>query len=398
MKKMITNIALLSLLMIVLIGQSSCRMSQVAINSGDYQDAVERSVHKLRNNKKKNKAILELEQAYTKANQQDLARINRLYNEGLNENDLAIYELYRDLDARQDLVTPLLPLYIKKEDRNARIKTDNYNNQLAEFRKKAADYLYDESVSLLASNGKFAAREAHRLLRKLDNFYPNYRNVRNLLGQASDMGTNKILFELENHTGLPLPPNFNRELHKISVTELDGMWSDFDTEEKAGVDYDYVIVMNLEEINMSPDVLTQDIYTREKEVEDGWKYVLDAKGNVLKDTLGNDVKVPVYKMVFAHVKETIQHKETTLIGSIDFRTVDNGELLGSFPLATTAAFDNRFATIQGDRRALESQDTRLLNGGVQAFPSDADMLMNGIRQMKPLVLDAIYDNKMLVLN
>lgn len=399
MRTYLNNFGLLSVLSIfVLFTMGSCRMSQTAINSGDYEYAVKRSVDKLRKNKKKSKAALELEQAYNKAVDRDLIHIGNLHEEGLTENSVEIFELYNRLENRQRLVKPLLPLFIKKEGRNARIKIDNYNRQLVEFKKKAADYMYKEATALLETNSKFAAREAFRLLNELDHFYPGYLDIEKLMGQANLAGTNKILFEINNETGVPMPPNFESELNKISLQELNRLWADFHMKPVRGTDYDYKVAMNVNLLDVGPEQITEDIYTREQEIKDGWDYVLDKRGNVMKDSLGNDIKVDRFKTIFVHVTETYQRKEAQIAGTIDFIDLNTNQIVGTYPIATTSAFRNRFGTFQGDERALTNQDRNLIRNGFQIFPSDVDLILQTMNQLKPLVKDAIVDNESLVLN
>lgn len=399
MRTYLNNFGLLSVLSIfVLFTMGSCRMSQTAINSGDYEYAVKRSVDKLRKNKKKSKAALELEQAYNKAVDRDLTHIGNLHEEGLTENAVEIFDLYNRLESRQRLVQPLLPLFIKKEGRNARIKIDNYNLQLVEFKKKAADYLYKEATSLLETDSKFAAREAFRLLKELDDFYPGYLDIEKLMGQANIAGTNKILFEINNETGIPMPPNFESELNKISLQELNRLWADFHMKPVRGTNYDYKVAMNVNLLDVGPEQITEDIYTREKEINDGWDYVLDKKGNVMKDSLGNDIKVDRFKTIFVHVTETYQRKEAQIAGTIDFIDLNTNQIVGTYPVSTTSAFTNRFGAFKGDERALTSRDKNIIRSGFQIFPSDFDLILKAMHQLKPLVKDAIVDNESLVLN
>lgn len=399
MRNHISNFGLYTILGIFFVlTMGSCRSSQTAINSGNYEYAIEKSVKKLRKNKTKSKSIIELEQAFNKAVSRDLNHIGDLHAEGLAENNVEIFELYRRLYRRQASVEPLLPLYIKKESRKARFETADYGRQIAEFRKKAADYLYNEATALLESNSKFAAREAFTLLEQLDDFYPGYLDIEKLMGQANSAGTNKILFEMNNETGMPLPPNFNEELNRISLRELNRLWADFHMQPVRGTNYDYKVMMNVTRMNVGPEQTTQDIYTREKEIADGFDYVLDKRGNVMKDSLGNDIKVDKFKTIFAHVTESRQYKEANISGTIDFVDVRTKQVIGTYPLATTASFSNEFCSFKGDRRALKSHDTNLLGNGFAIYPTDYDLLEKAVRQMKPLVKDAILDNEYLVLN
>ena len=51
--------------------------------------------------------------------------------------------------------------------------------------------------------------------------------------------------------------------------------------------------MNLDfrTIDISPEQINEKQIIREKVIKDGFDYVLDKRGNVAKDSLGNDIKV-----------------------------------------------------------------------------------------------------------
>ena len=92
-------------------------------------------------------------------------------------------------------------------------------------------------------------------------------------------------------------------------------------------------------------------YTDSKKVEDGWEYVLDAKGNVMKDSLGNDIKTKKYKTISCDVIETVQKKESTIGAVVQFFTANN-ELIQSVPVSSVANFQYISATAIGDLNAL----------------------------------------------
>ena len=113
------NLSLFTLIIAVLI--SSCTNSKKALFSGDYDTTINQAVKKLRNGKKKDKQILLLEEAYAKANARDLNNIAAFKADGNPEKWLKIYYAYKDIQHRQNKVIPLLPLFIRSENRKANI-------------------------------------------------------------------------------------------------------------------------------------------------------------------------------------------------------------------------------------------------------------------------------------
>ena len=72
--------------------------------------------------------------------------------------------------------------------------------------------------------------------------------------------------------------------------------------------YDYFVNVNVRNIAVSPDQTMQRDTVVKKDVEDGFSYQLDKKGNVMKDSLGNDIKTKKYKTLQCALIETIQSK------------------------------------------------------------------------------------------
>jgi len=397
--KLTTTNKYIGLLIILIIGFSnfSCKQTQKAINIGDYDYAIERSVAKLRKNKKKSKVISELEVAYNRAQRQDLKRIQDLKATGNPANYFKIFQTYANMDDRQDRVAPLLPLYNKKEHKNANIEIKSIYKELESFRNKSAEYLHARANILLNSGDKQDAREAYTMLKRIDSFFPGFKNTRNLLSEANSIGSNYILFELKNATGVPMPPNFEREISKISLSELDQTWAEFHSQREKNINYDYVVKMNIVDVDVSPERIAETIFTREKEIKDGWQYALDKRGNVMKDSLGNDIKVDIIRRIRCDVSEFTQEKNAIIHASIDF--IDsNGQRIGHYPVNAGAGFDHRYGQPRGDVRALKSKDERLCNQKPVPFPADMDLLMQAGINLKPAVKNIIFKNDELVIN
>ena len=51
------------------------------------------------------------------------------------------------------------------------------------------------------------------------------------------------------------------------------------------------MIVNFRQINISPEQVKEKQFIKEKQIKDGTKTLLDANGNVVKDSLGNPIKV-----------------------------------------------------------------------------------------------------------
>ena len=92
-----------------------------------------------------------------------------------------------------------------------------------------------------------------------------------------------------------------------------------------------------------------------KEIEDGFEYVLDSRGQRFERFLGNDVKVPRKVLIRARVFETFQTKVASIDGRLEFYDARNGNLIDSKPWRRYAIFENYASTFRGDKRVLSEE-------------------------------------------
>lgn len=372
---------------------ASCSSSTKLMNSGKYDAAIKKSVHKLKRKKQKDKEVIVLEQAYQKANDRDLERIIFLKKEGKPDNWDEIFDIYSKMNQRQATVKPLFPLHIKKQGRDAHFEIVNYDDEIIQAKKNATEYFYVHALSLLEKNNKSDARKAHSELLKVKSFSSNYKDVDKELTRAKNMGMSYALFKMKNTTGVPLPPSFEDELTKISLTDLNKDWLTYDTHETKGLNYDYTIIVNMKNISVSPEGVKETNYTETKIVPDGYEYVLDSHGNVKKDSLGNDIKKPKNKTITCNVTETHLSKKAIIAGTLDYINNSTGQLIKTDPIASENFFEYRFAVAIGDLNALKHETKEKLGKKPMPFPSGFDMLLQAGQVLKENVKNIIYANK-----
>ena len=110
------------------------KQTQSMLSDGNYDGAINKSVETLKTNKNskgKQDYVYLLEEAFAKAKQRDLEAINLLLKENNPSNHEKIFNLYTQLNNRQERIKPLLPLKLLKEGRNAVFPIDDYSDNLA---------------------------------------------------------------------------------------------------------------------------------------------------------------------------------------------------------------------------------------------------------------------------
>lgn len=378
------------LLCIITLLFANCRTSSSYLKHGQFESAVYKSVAKLRKKPTKTKEINVLREAFSKANQTDLDRINFLRTSGEPDIWDNIFSRYNALKNRQDLVKTL-PTNILNAIHFVPI---NYDEEVVSAKRKAAEYFYAHALQLLERNNKQSARQAYNDLLRVKQYYSDYRDVDAKLQEALLNGRNNILFKIQNQANVIVPSNFEQELLKISMDDMNTLWMNYHTKAIEQVNYDYTLLLNLKEIAVSPEQVREESYTDQKEIQDGFKYKLDSKGNVMKDSAGNDIKIPIIKIITCKVVLTKARKSALIRGTLDYVNNHSGQLIKNFPVAAETFFENNVAVPYGDLNALSSSSRNLINTShFIPFPSNPDIIMQAAVRLKDMTKDIIWRNK-----
>jgi tetratricopeptide (TPR) repeat protein len=222
-----------------------CKSPKNLIKDGNYDEAVKILVKKLSVNPDKEQNIIYLKQSYKAVNQKDIDRINYLRKTGQPNIWYEVYQHYDKLKNRQDLVKALPSDVLSQIG----FKSVDYDNDVIEAKKKAAAYLYAHAQMLLKKEDRQSARQAYDELLKVSKLYNDYKDVDALLRRALVMGTNYVLFKMQNKSGVPLPLSFENELMSICLADLDRTFINYDSKAVQGRNYDYNIVVNITDGN-----------------------------------------------------------------------------------------------------------------------------------------------------
>lgn len=353
---------------------TACSESKYLIKNGNYNDAVFAAVRSLRNNKNNSKEALRLEESYKIAQEQDFSAIKRLKAEGNPNNNRLIYDYYVKINNRQNAVKPLLPLYIKKQYRDAQFEIIDITTEMAAVKNQWIEFTYQSANKLMNSNDKADIRKAYSLYSEVNNNYNNYKDVFQKMKEAAEKGKVNIGIIVKNNAKVVLPADFDATIRDFSTFGLSHFWINYDKEYNPVIRYDYTVVMNITKMDVSPEQVNTREYDETATVQDGFEYVLDKKGNVMKDSLGNDIKKPKMVKVIAHIFETRQFKTAFLSGNWEIKSVKGNKLMADVPFGETINFENYYARMKGDNRAISKQTATRLGGSPLPFPSEFKMI------------------------
>ena len=377
-------------------GCNSVKRNQKFLAQGNYDQAIFLAVKKLKKGKTSSKNDMHIEllqQAFVKAVEDDERRINFLEKDNQPFHSKEIYFRYLDLRERQDLLRPLLPL-TNSQGKTAKFKLKDYSNDILVAKDNYIAYSYNEARQYLDRNTTLDARTAYNIYCEIEELQSNYEDVRQLKDEARFLGTDFVHVELRNRSGQIIPGRLERELLNFDTYDLDDFWTEYHENKRGDIDYQFGIRMNFNEIAISPERISETEYRRRKEIKDGWRYKLDRDGNVMKDSLGNDIKIDNYITVTARVMYTTQTKSVLVGGNVLYRDLVQARDMGNHPLASEFIFENEFAKFRGDERALTDEDLKFLEYDFIPFPTNEQMVLDAGDDIKHRLKDILKNNSL----
>jgi hypothetical protein len=387
MKWIIYTIALLTIV-------SSCRSVQELVDKGDYDGAIYLAAEKLHGKKnKKTKHIQGLEEAFAKVNARDFAYLESLNAKAYPERWDKAYDILSQIQRRQDKVSPFLPL-ISKDGYVGHFEMINVFPLLEEASVQASNYHYAYAELLLENinyTRKAEATEAFHSLSKIDRYFKHFKNSNELKQIAHHYGTTRVLIETRNTADAYIPGDLHDELLAINIPALNSFWTDFYTSSQEGLPLDFKVVLEIDQLEVSPEKESERIYVESKEVKDGFTYVLDQNGNVAKDTLGNDITEDRYVNITVDIVELLREKAAYVKGSLKVIDLNEKQLIDEFPIAAESTFRSYASRYFGDERAITSRTRNRMRSEPERFPADEELIWKAAEDIKSEMVNYIQD-------
>jgi len=373
---------------------SSCKSVQKLVDKGDYDGAIYLAAKKLYGKKnKKTKHIKGLEEAFAKVNARDFAFINSLNAQKYPERWDKVYDLLINIDSRQHKISPFLPL-ISKDGYVGHFEFTNIAELIDDASAEAAAYHYGRAELLLTDinySRKADAIEAFNELRQIDRYFRDYKQKLVLMNTAHHYGMTRVKLETRNTARAIIPNDLQQELMAVSIPALNSFWTEFYTNDLEKAPMDYRAVLEIDELEVSPERETERIYQDSREVIDGFTYVLDQNGNVAKDTLGNDITEDRFVIITADIVEIYREKAAYVKGTLKIIDLNGKQLIDQFPIASEAIFNSYASSYFGDERALSSSSRNRVRSNPERFPQDEELIWQAAEDVKSVVADYLQD-------
>jgi hypothetical protein len=345
-----------------------CASVQKELNRGNYSNAVNLAVSKLKGKKKSEKDIIGLRDAYQYYIEEQLRKVEQLKLQ--SNKDSQILSIYEAVDNINSSIKPLLPL----QDQNGYV-TDipliDVKAQVAEYKSRVADQLYFNAIGNLEKGGKMEARKAYDQFQQMINLTGATSHLQSLRDEAKKKGTTYILALGEIDTKISVSKAVKERFMSLSSSTLSKNWQRVDITADKRTPYDYELIFVLDDFVISPEKESSREYIDKKEIE-------ESAGTSSRD----NEKIKRKIEVSAQVVELYQFKEAQVKGKVILYDVVKKKDIYSEPVTAAQVFENYASTYKGDKRALSDVSLKRIGGKPIAFPSNDKILGDAVATLK----------------
>jgi hypothetical protein len=383
---------ILSLVFILTIILSGCGSSKKQLEKGNYDAAIQKAVKQLRKDPTDVKQIDILTQAYKVSNDQDNERVRFLKMEGKPNSWDEIYLVYKALNDRQSLVKTVTPL--NANGRSVDFPYVDYVPEMVNAKRKAADFYYAHGNELMKNRIKESYRQAYAEFLRAKEYVGDYEGIDNKIMESKVQGMSRVFVSIQNTSVIKFPKEFEDDLLALDLPRLNSEWVEYYTQNlNENTQYDYFVNVNVKNVAVSPDQSIQRDSVIKRDIEDGFYYVLDKKGNVMRDSLGNDIKQKKYKTVQCALVETVQSKACRIDGDIEVIQMNPNKQLKKDPIGAQSNFENVSSRALGDIQALNARQLERTKTAIVPFPTDIEMIMRCSQSLKMAIRGAIQNDR-----
>ena len=345
-------------------GYSDYTTAKEHYDNGDYDQSIHHSYKSLTANNENKKVIKLFEKAYPLAIDQHLAQIDEL---SLIENDSKwpkIARKYRDLNKLNGYLLNLKPVLIEQRDYDLDLEENDYSSQMAFSDTLAANYHYTLGVKL----NKYPSRDNQKLaainFRLSQGFIDGFKDSRDLYNVARENAIINLFFR---------PFDGNKKYSSYIRDQVASNQSQQSKEflriikNSNSSNADHYFEATLIANYKPPEKISNENIEQEKEVVVGKESYVDSTGETKE------------RKIKGTVKATVNHYKKTSKGSmlLNYRISNNiaNSVLYSGSVKGKKDYFYEWASFEGDKRALNSKYSKLINRKEQFAPSEDDFYL-----------------------
>ena len=358
--------------LILLILTTGCTTTAEYFQKGNYEMAIEKASRKLARKPDHFESQQLLIAAYNQSILKNQARINALQLKGQADRWEAIHWEYLQMQKRQ-----------KKIERKLSVLPDglvltDYSAEIESAKQNATAYLYAKGEEAMLSNNRFGAREAYDFYNKTKKYYDNYRDVNEKMTLAKKLGTNHVLYRVENHSGGWMDPNTLRRLQNQGVQDINHQWVKFYTVERPNIEYDHEVILEVTSASANAGSIREFCHFEEKDVIVGYKIIPPDPC----DSNSVERHEPIYDEIRVKVVEKTQKKSAFAYGKVKIVNLSTGEVMRTEDVAAADHFKNTWVDAFGNMDALDPGTLGRLGGCRLPFPGDYEMMERAVFNLK----------------
>ena len=250
-----------------------------------------------------------------------------------------------------------------------------------------------QTILLTNASSKFDYREAYEDFKYLNEINPGYSNSKERMELAYSKGLDYVKVNVINDTDQIVPERLEEELLNFNTYGLNDLWTEYHANPLNNIDYDYEMQVAFRNINITPEQISEKQVIKEKQIKDGYEYLEDENGNLVKDSLGNEIKIDRLKTVRCNFYQFTQHKAAQVVGNVQYIDLKTKQAVNSYPLSSEFIFEHVYANYNGDKRALDNDLVSLLNLAAVPFPSNEQMVYDAGEDLKSRLKNIVVRHK-----
>jgi len=322
--------------------------------AGQYDEEIRKIVGKIQQYPERTKDLDELRENFEAANKIDKDYVVSLLQTGQPDIWLEIYNSYRRLEGRQQLVLGIPEKSLKLSG----IKIEEYDSNLKDSKYRAMAYCYALGEKLLKSENQNEVRQGYLELLKVAKLDPSFKDLDKLLRKAILKGSTNVEFELQNLTGKKIS---NSMVDQLTVIIWEFKKAKYGQSKPDTIDNTFAFILRvvLDEVQIGPDQYKEVQYQEERDIYNG---------NVVVDTIK------------CLITETRQLKKALLVGRLEYVDKQTGKVVNVVPIKVESIFSNAYASLQGNPDAAGDQSRELLRSKKAAYPSSEQMILDATEE------------------
>jgi hypothetical protein len=338
---------------------SCSRSGSKALEKGNYYEAVLQSVDKLRKDSDNSKASDVLVNAYRNAQEEFTRDIARTRNANQQFRWEAILEYYNKLNRMQEVIERCTAC-------RRIVSPQTYFQETEEARESAADerYVLGDDILSRKKISKLDARVAFDHFEQITIFAPNYKDARNRMDEALDLGSVHVILE---------QPKVNSRLYQYSNEYFQEKVEEFlRTNRRINKFIRFYSPKEAKTVRLKPDQVVRleiiDFVVGETNVSTDRQNVMSRDSVKTGEATVNGKKVPVYDKVTATIiksRKVVRSRGLLSMEIFDYqtnKTLSREEIPGEF------TWVNEWASFNGDERALTTSELNMTRNREQLPP------------------------------